>query len=113
MGSILTEESPLFDDNPRPSKRQRHVVDTQDSLDLDILPPHHLGIRPEGNAYTDESKVNIRQKAGYFASLSDELILHLLEYLDARELLALGSSSKFLYAFAHYDELWKALFIQQ
>jgi hypothetical protein len=113
MGSILTEETASFDANPRPVKRQRHAIDIQESSDLDILPPHPLGIRPEGNAYTDDSNVSIRQKAGDFASLSDELILHLFEYLEAHELLALGSTSKFLYAFAHYDELWRALFIQQ
>jgi hypothetical protein len=113
MGSILTEETASFTDNSRPVKRQRHEIDTQEYSDVDILPPHPLGVRPEGNAYTDDSKISIRQKAGGFASLSDELILHLLEYLEADELLALGSTSKLLYAFAHYDELWKSLFIQQ
>jgi hypothetical protein len=101
--AILTQDT-------RPSKRQKLEDDIED---VDILPPHPLGVRPEGNAYTDDSSFSVRQKSGHFASLSDELTMHLLEYLDAHTLLSFGSTCKTLYGFAHYDELWKSLFIQK
>jgi hypothetical protein len=99
-------------ENGPSSKRLRLESEaTADNNDCDILPSHPLKIRPEGNAYTDLGQ-SIRQRSGSFSLLPDELLMHFLEYLDDRSLLALGSSCKALYAFAHSDELWRSLFIQ-
>jgi hypothetical protein len=93
----------------RPSKRMRIEPSKDDSHDGDI-PSHPLGVKPSGNAYT--SSMNSKLGAGQFASLPDELILQLLETFSASELLTLGSSCRFFYAFTHHDELWRALFIE-
>jgi hypothetical protein len=89
-------------ENTPSSKRLRLESEvTTDNNDCDVLPSHPLGIRPEGNAYTDLSQ-SIRQKSGSFSLLPDELLMHFLEYLDAQA----------LYAFSHSDDLWRSLFVQ-
>jgi F-box-like len=96
-----------------PSKRLRRESDAGYARDndCDILPSHPLNVRPEGNTYTEESKQNIRQNSGLFAHLPDELLMHFLDYLNAHQLLALGSTCKALYAFAYFDDLWRSLFV--
>ena len=74
-----------------------------------MVPIHPLGIKPAGNAYT--SSTNIRSTIGAFATLPDELIIRVLDYLDAPSLLQLGTTCKALYAFCRLEDLWKALFI--
>lgn len=99
----------LVEDNPPPKRLRLESEFTED--DSDVLPSHPLGVRPEGNAYTDRSQ-GVRQKAGRFSLLPDELLMHFLEYLNDHSLLALGSTCKALYAFSYSNELWRALFIQ-
>ncbi|MCJ1299141.1 hypothetical protein MMC08_001932 [Hypocenomyce scalaris] len=74
-----------------------------------MIPIHPLGIKPAGNAYT--SSTNIRSTIGAFITLPDELIIRVLDYLDAPSLLQLGTTCKALYAFCRLEDLWKALFI--
>lgn len=74
-----------------------------------VVPLHPLGIKPAGNAYT--SSTNIRSTIGIFASLPDELVVQVLEYLDSTSLLQLGATCKALYAFSRLEDLWKALFL--
>lgn len=74
------------------------------------VPPHPLGIRPAGNAYT--AVENLKSSAGLFSTLPDELIVQILESLSHRPLLILGFTCKALYAFCRFDDLWKTLFIQ-
>ena len=96
----------------RPSKRvklQSAYNDDPEEHDGDI-PSHPLGIKPSGNAYS--SDINSKASAGLFARLPDELVLQILETLGAKELLILGSSCRYLYAFTHFDELWRALFVE-
>lgn len=45
---------------------------------------------------------------GELRVLSDELILHVLNYLPAADLSRMGLGSKALYCFCHNEELWKA-----
>lgn len=73
------------------------------------VPLHPLGIKPAGNAFTASS--NIKSAAGFFSILPDETILQAVEFLQAAALLRLGATCKALYAFCHFDELWKALYI--
>lgn len=72
--------------------------------------PHPLGVRPSGNALT--AGVNSKGHAGYFACMPDEIVQALLEYLEPAELLRTSHTCKYLYAFATFDELWRALFIR-
>lgn len=81
------------------------------SKDTATISPHPLRIKPLGNAFTSNS--NLRDiSTGQFAVLPDELIVQILGWLDAPSLLKLGASSKGLYAFAKFDDLWKDLFVQ-
>ena|ERR1700760_3111630 len=114
MSPSRTRPSDPSEDNGRPSKRLRRESEAGYARydDCDIVPSHPLNVRPEGNAYTVESKHIIRQNSGLFTHLPDELLLHFLDYLDAHQLIALGSTCKALYAFAYFDELWRSLFVQ-
>lgn len=80
---------------------------TDDSLVT--VPIHPLGVRPAGNAYT--STGNLKSAAGFFSYLPDELLVSILEFLDPKALLDLGSTCRALYAFSRYEDLWKTLFI--
>lgn len=74
------------------------------------IPPHPLGIKPAGNAFAASS--NIKLAAGLFSLLPDEIIMQIVESLNAASLLQLGATGKALYAFCHFDELWKTLQIE-
>jgi hypothetical protein len=106
-GTVTEEEY-----EPRTSKRQKleATVSAEYEDDEDDIPSHPLEVKPTGNAYSSE--INSKASAGFFARLPDELLLQFLEALSAQELLDLGASCRFLYAFTHYDELWRALFVE-
>ena len=74
------------------------------------IPPHHLGIRPLGNSYL--STRNLKSCAGFLALLPDELIIQILELLEAKSLINLGATCKACFAFARSDDLWKTLCIE-
>ncbi|KAK9365169.1 hypothetical protein V1509DRAFT_571509 [Lipomyces kononenkoae] len=80
---------------------------------------HPLGIKPFGNLILSDndahaSCVQIRKKLlGYFSILPDELILSLMQNLEANELRRLGYSSRIFSAFASQDDLWKQLFVSR
>ena len=74
------------------------------------VPPHPLSIKPAGNAYT--AIENIKLAAGLFMGLPDELIIQVLESLDAVSLKRLGGTCKALYAFSRFEDLWKSLCIE-
>lgn len=90
-------ESTLFDDN---------VVTQGDSI-----PTHPLGVKPLGNRFLSNGP-NAKANCGTWGFLPDEMLMLVLEHVDAKSLLRLGSTCKFLFAFCHSDELWKALFLQ-
>ena len=73
------------------------------------IPQHPLAIKPLGNAYV--ASHNLKALCGGFKTLPDELIIQILEILDASSLVRLGSTCKALYAFTRADELWRALFL--
>ena len=75
------------------------------------LPSHPDGIRPLGNLYS-ATRSNLKVNAGLFSHLPDELLIHVLEQLDALALLRIGATCKALYAFARHDELWKTLVVE-
>jgi len=92
-------------DHPPPKRRKTT------SHEVSTISPHPLRIKPLGNAFA--ASPNLRDiSTGNFALLPDELIIQLLGYLEAESLLALGSTSKGLYAFCRCEELWKDLFMK-
>ena len=99
-----------------PPRKKFKVSPVAHSLDDDVeavaaaVPPHPLGIRPAGNAYT--ATQNIKANCGSFARLPDELLNHIFESFDADALIRLGSTCRALYAFTRFDELWRALFVR-
>ncbi|KAF2836352.1 Clavaminate synthase-like protein [Patellaria atrata CBS 101060] len=105
------------DDSDRPIKRVKLSISNRDGTpELGVeeisqtVPPHPLGIKPSGNAYS--SDINIKDACGGFQILPDELVIQVLEYLNASSLVALGATCKALYAFTRAEELWKSLFIE-
>ena len=70
---------------------------------------HPLGLKPSGNAFLAD--VNICNALGYFEFLPHELILTLLEELDAKALQKIGETCKAFYAFSTYDQLWRDLWM--
>ena len=88
------------------------IIDGHDDGDdqVETIPHHPLGVKPSGNALT--ATWSLRAAIGSLVILPDELILPLLEYLDAPSLLRLGRTCKALYAFTRAEELWKTFFIQ-
>lgn len=77
----------------------------------DFIPVHPMGVKPLGNRYF-ASGPTARQSLGLLARLPDEMILQILEYFDIETLKDVGFTCRFLYAFCHLDELWKALFLE-
>lgn len=74
------------------------------------IPSHPLGVKPLGNRYLSTGP-NARASVGTWAILPDEMLTVVLEHLEKSEVLNLGSTCKFFYAFCHPDELWKSLFL--
>lgn len=77
----------------------------------DSIPSHPLGVKPLGNQYLSDGP-NARASTGFWACLPDEVMMTVMEALEKLSLMSLGSACKFLYAFCHSEELWKALFLQ-
>ena len=73
------------------------------------IPRHPLDIKPLGNAYM--SSEDIRTASGFFYTLPEEMLVYLLEQMEAPALVALGATCKAMYAFTRADELWRALYI--
>lgn len=91
--------------------RVSHALESRSNDDDPMaIPPHPLGIKPAGNAYS--VKENIMASAGFFAILPEELIIQTFEHLDATALQQLQRSCKALYAFARLEDLWKTLYIK-
>lgn len=107
-GVLLSNTS---DSEERPIKRIRwaSLPPEDDSIPGDAIPPHPLGVKPSGNAYTSSN--NSKDKIGFFKRLPDELLMQILEILEATELLGLGGTCRQLYAFTRAEELWRTLFV--
>lgn len=115
MAPGLVEASRLSATDLPPRKKFKvSSVHADHALDAETtaaaVPPHPLGIRPAGNAYT--ATENIKANCGSFARLPDELLNHIFESFDAQTLRRLGSTCRALYAFTRLDELWRALFVR-
>ncbi|KAL2041281.1 hypothetical protein N7G274_005663 [Stereocaulon virgatum] len=74
------------------------------------VPSHPLGIKPSGNAYT--ANENLKSAAGRFSLLPDEVLVQILECLDAKSLRKIECTCKALYAFSRLEDIWKTLCIK-
>lgn len=105
----------LFSNRCSPEERPRKRVKwaslptEEETLPADAIPPHPLGLKPAGNAYT--SPTNSKGKIGSFRSLPDEMVMGILEILGARDLMMLGGTCRQFYAFTRAEELWRGLFV--
>ncbi|KAI6779613.1 F-box protein-like protein [Emericellopsis cladophorae] len=90
------------------------AVPVENGLDQasDSIPSHPLGVKPLGNQYFHRGEV-ARSAIGTWASLPEEMLTVLLEYLDVPGLFNLGHTCKYFYAICHLDDFWKALFLSQ
>ena len=109
--TVLHGENKLLADDGRNtdaflvSKEQGTWSSLRTSGDALAIPPHPLGIQPLGNAYA--AKTNLKWATGEFSQLPDEILIQILEHLDAPSLISLGTSCRAFYAFSRLDELWK------
>lgn len=71
------------------------------------VPSHPVGVKPTGNAYN--ATRNLKSATGFFVGLPDEVLVQVLEYLDARSLQNIGCTCKAMYAFSRLEDLWKPL----
>ena len=71
------------------------------------VPSHPVGVKPTGNAYN--ATKNLKSVTGFFVALPDELIVQVLEHLDAGSLQKIGCTCKAMYAFSRLEDLWKTL----
>lgn len=110
-GAHITGADPSQTSAPgKSSSHQENLLRCSEQCDSLAVPLHPLKIKPAGNAYT--ATENIKLAAGSFALLPDELLIQVLEYLEADSLSRLGSASKALYAFSRLEDLWKTLCIE-
>lgn len=73
---------------------------------------HPLGVKPLGNALLSNSIAHSRVSTlgPYLGSLSDELLMHVIQQLDSgKDVLSLSHTCKSLFAYCWYDENWKYL----
>lgn len=114
LPQALPCQRPATDNAAPPLKRQRleaaKTGEKSSDPDATFVRRHPLGVRPSGNALTAER--NAKQACGLFAALPDELLMSLLESLQARDLLRLGATCRGLHAFTRSEELWRALFVE-
>lgn len=83
-----------------------------DDLDAtSAIPSHPFGIKPLGNKYFSGGD-DARKYLGTFQVLPDEMLMQLIEYLDARTLRLLGYTCRFLFACSMSDDVWKTIFLE-
>lgn len=108
----MTPPAALVDDiEYRPVKKQKLESSLEPKPEESAtIWRHPLGLRPSGNAFN--ATTNLRAATGTFTILPDELLAQFLDYLEAPDLLHLGSTCRAFHAFTRSEELWKALFIE-
>jgi hypothetical protein len=95
-----------------PNSQSGRRIIKNDTAPIVEIPPHPLGIRPSGNVFAAPYNLRDTPSSGIFGRLPDELILEVLGFFDVKSLVAIGATSKCLYAFSRVEELWKALYIE-
>ena len=104
--AILSHDIP----SRKTSTHPKNPLTTCREIDSLTVPSHPLKIKPRGNAYTATD--DIKLAAGSFTALPDDVLIQVLEFLDATSLKWLGFACKTLYAFSRHEEIWKTLCIE-
>jgi len=108
---VLSNEEVVLSEGAAVDEEEEAVARSSETISSpSTVPPHPLGLRPSGNAYT--ATRDIKAFTGHFARLPDELLLQLLEVLDPVDLVKLGGTCKALHAFCSAEDFWKTLFIE-
>lgn len=107
MGAKIVESITV---NPGEPEASQTWAPRSIGYDSTAVPLHPLGVKPAGNAYATNE--NTKSAAGLFATLPDELLVQILELLDAKTLLRIGCACKAIYAFSRLEDLWKTLCIE-
>lgn len=77
------------------------------------IPRHPLGVKPATNAYlANESDLNkIGNSAGsLFKRIPDDIIFNIMSMFEIKDLVNVSHVSKFWYAYATFDDLWRTLY---
>lgn len=106
---VVTQTDPCDSTPPRKRIKLQHGHEDLDAEDGTAVASHPLGVKPLGNALT--AALNLKENAGLFARLPDEVLQVLLESLDAGALLRIGHTCRYLFAFTSLDEFWRSLFV--
>jgi hypothetical protein len=78
---------------------------------------HPNGVKPSGNQFWlsgEEPQSHVLSRSnglGGFARVSDELVLQVLEMLEARDLVRFSGSSRVAHIFAFHEPLWQDLYL--
>jgi hypothetical protein len=80
---------------------------------IDLARHHHLvGVQPLGTGLS-QGVDNIRSSSlGKLSILEDSLVLEVISYLGARDLINLSACSRGCYCFSNHEDIWKALTIE-
>ncbi|XP_057718851.1 arginine-specific demethylase JMJ22 [Arachis stenosperma] len=71
------------------------------------------GVQPLGNLYLNPGSINSRDTGlGNLHTLSDELVLEILGFLDSTDLGVLSTVSKSFYVFTNHEPLWRNLVLE-
>lgn len=106
----LADTRPYSVDDSHSQNVLSTTCQTSNESEFWTIPAHPLGILPSGNAYLSEK--NLKRALGSFSVLPDEVLVLLLEYLEAPDLTGLSSTCKAFFAFCRLEDLWKNLLIE-
>ena len=114
------EKNTLFSHHPTHPQAETELMTLTPPLDKPrlqpeepletVIPCHPLGIKPLGNLYL--ARRNIKEAAGLFYSIPDDLLIQILEFLEPLPLLKLGASCKALWAFSRHEDLWRTQYVK-
>lgn len=98
--------------DPSSKRRKLDVKDLHIPLNKQTVHKHPLNVKPSGNQIlaSQDQLDQLAKSAGNFKHLSDELIFQVLSYLDPLSLLSFSHVSKFTYAFATHEEVWRSMY---
>ncbi|KAI5425224.1 arginine-specific demethylase JMJ22 [Lathyrus oleraceus] len=88
--------------------------DTEEGFSIKSSAPSHThGVQPLGNLYFNPGSINSRDTGlGNLHTLTDELVLDILGFLDGTSLGVLASVSKSFYVFTNHEPLWRNLVLE-
>ena len=91
---------------------ETHAEESSGKLDIDNESfQHPLLVKPSGNALTSD-ETGLVNSMGTLGQLPDATVLLLLDFLDQRSLVSLGSTCRGWFAYTSYDQLWRDLAVE-